>query len=169
MLNQFITYTLTVFKTVCSNLLNFLNFAFFTALAYISPISVNIIAALSFVFVDLVLGYKVSRKFGNKKLQSNLLWDTWYKMVFAVLLIVGFYTIDAKIITSVDLHLVEISSAFICVTELVSWLELMATIRPNCKFLKVIRVIFGDVIQSKSEKYLGKKVDLEKILRQKNK
>lgn len=82
-----------------------------------------------------------------------------------MLLVIGAHIIDTTIITSINLHLVEIVSGIICGTEFISWLESLTALRPNSLLLRVIRKLFGNVIMNKSEKYLGKQMELDELIK----
>lgn len=82
-----------------------------------------------------------------------------------MLLVIGAHIIDTTIITSMNLHLVEIVSGIICGAEFISWLESLTYLRPNSLILKLIRRLFGDVIMDKSEKYLGKQLELDELIK----
>lgn len=134
-------------------------------IAYFAPIWINVSFVAFFIFIDTILGYRVSRLCGKKQVESRRLWSTITKATEATLLIVGAHIIDTSIITSVDLHAVEFVSGAICCTEFVSWLESLKALHPNSLVLKVIYRIFGDVIKSKSEKYLDTKIDIDELLK----
>lgn len=134
--------------------------------AYFAPIWLTVSLVAVFIFVDAILGYRVSRFYGKKHIESHKLWKTLTKATEATLLILGAHIIDKSIVTSVDLHAVEFVSGTICFSEFISWLEALKTLHPNSKIIKVICRIFGDVIKSKSEKYLGTQIDVEKILKE---
>lgn len=79
------------------------------------------------------------------------------------MLIVGAYTIDTHVITSIDLHAVEFIAGLICGTEFISWLESMKELHPNCRICKVIEKVLGNVIKAKGEKYLDVSIDLSEL------
>lgn len=133
--------------------------------AFFAPIQVILLAILFFVITDAILAYRVSRKLGQIKFQSKKLWKTINKFGEAMLLVIGAHIIDTTIITSMNLHLVEIVSGIICGAEFISWLESLTYLRPNSLILKLIRRLFGDVIMDKSEKYLGKQLELDELIK----
>lgn len=152
---------MTLFKSMCSSMTRFASSAFTGILAFLAPVSVAIIAAASFIIIDVVLGYRVSKKYGHKHIESYKLWKTINKIFEAMLLIVGAYVIDTNIVTSLNLHAVEFVSGMICGTEFISWLESMKELHPNCKMCKVMEKVLGKVIKAKGEKYLGVNLDID--------
>ena len=166
MLNNLISYTTTLLKSFTTNTQLYI---LPIILNFFAPVYVQIFAVLFFILVDLVLGYKLSRRIGRKEIQSNLLRDSWGKLEHAFLLIIGSMVIDRFIVTSFSLHLVEIVTALICCTEFISWLELMTTLNQKNSFIRVIKFIFGDIIKDKTKKYLGTEVDVEKLIKQQKK
>lgn len=131
--------------------------------SYFAPISVTVVCVCLFIIVDVILGYKVSRKYGHKQIESYKLWKTINKLFEAVLLIAGAHVIDTSIVTSINLHAVEFISGMICGTEFISWLESMKDLHPDCKICKVIEKVLGKVIKSKGEKYLGVDIDINDL------
>ncbi len=154
---------MTLFKSIFSNAERFASSCLAGITSFLAPVSVVIIAAASFILIDVILGYRVSRKYGHKKIESHKLWKTINKMSEAVLLIIGAYVIDTFIVTSLDLHAVEFVSGMICGTEFISWLESMKDLHPNCKLCKVMDKILGQVIKAKGEKYLGIDIDINDL------
>lgn len=133
--------------------------------AFFAPLWATMLAVLFFIGIDAFLAYRVSNKLGHIKFQSRKLWKTINKIGEAMLLIIGAHIIDTTVITSINLHLVEIVSGIICGTELISWLESLTALRPKSLILKVIRTVFGDIIMDKSEKYLGKQMELDELIK----
>lgn len=131
--------------------------------SYFAPISITVMCVSLFIIVDVILGYKVSRKYGHKQLESYKLWKTINKLFEAATLIIGAHVIDNTIITSINLHAVEFVSGMICGTEFISWLESMKDLHPDCKICKVIEKILGKVIKAKGQKYLGVDIDINDL------
>lgn len=154
---------MTLFKSIFSSAERFTGCMLAGVAAYLAPLSVVIICVVSFIIVDAILGYRVSRKYGRKKFESNKVWKTINKMFEATLLVVGANAIDAHIVQSIDLHAVEFISGMICGTEFLSWLESLKELHPNSKICKVIDKVLGDVIKAKGEKYLGVKIDIDDL------
>lgn len=151
-------------RTILNNVDRFAVCLYSGFIAYFAPIWVNVSFVAFFIFVDTILGYRVSRLFGKKQIESRRLWGTIAKATEAALLIVGAHIIDTSIVTSVNLHAVEFVSGVICCTEFVSWLESLKALHPNNLIVKIVYKVFGDVIKSKSEKYLGTKIDVDELL-----
>lgn len=133
--------------------------------AFFAPLEVTLLAIGFFIAIDAVLAYRVARSIGQTKFQSKKLWRTINKFGEAMLLVIGAHIIDTTIITSINLHLVEIVSGIICGTEFISWLESLTALRPNSLLLRVIRKLFGNIIMNKSEKYLGKQMELDELIK----
>lgn len=151
----------TLFKSIFSSAGRFASSCFAGITSFLAPVQVAIIAATSFILIDVILGYKVSRKYGHKHIESYKLWKTINKVFEATLLIVGAYVIDTRIVTSLNLHAVEFVSGMICGTEFISWLESMKDLHPDCKICKVLEKVLGKVIKAKGEKYLGVDLDIK--------
>lgn len=133
--------------------------------AFFAPLQVTLLAVGFFIAVDAILAYRVARSIGQNKFQSRKLWRTINKLGEAMLLVIGAHIIDTSVITSVNFHLVEIVSGIICGTEFISWLESLTALRPDSLLLRVIRKMFGNVIMNKSEKYLGKQMELDELIK----
>lgn len=159
---------MTLFKSIFSSAERFAGSCFAGITAFLAPVQVALIAATSFILVDVVLGYKVSRKYGHKHVESYKLWKTINKLFEATLLIVGAFVIDTHVVTSLNLHAVEFVSGMICGTEFISWLESMKELHPNCKICKVMDKLLGKVIKAKGEKYLGIDLDINDFKPQDN-
>lgn len=130
------------------------------ALALFAPLKISVICALTFIMVDFLLGFQVYRKCMKQQgakvtIESNKLWKTVLKCRDAILLICGAFILDTHVIPSVNLHFVEFVAGVICGSEFVSWIENMATLRPNDPIFKILK----RVIRNKSEKYLDTKLD----------
>ena len=131
--------------------------------SFFLPIQVTIIAVSAFIIVDAILGYKVSRKCGYKEVEANKIWKTINKLMSAALLICGAHTIDTFIVTSIELHAVEIVAGIICGTEFISWLESLKELHPRNMLVRIVEKVLGKVIKSKGERYLGMDIDIEEI------
>lgn len=154
---------MTLFKSIFSSTGRFASSCAAGLISFLAPVQAAIIATISFILIDVILGYKVSKKYGHRHIESYKLWKTINKMFEATLLIVGAYVIDECIVTSLDLHAVEFMSGMICGTEFISWLESMKELHPNCVICKVIDKILGQVIKAKGEKYLGVSIDINDL------
>lgn len=137
-------------------------------LAFFAPIETAVICAISFILIDAVLGYAVSRKYNHKEIESNKIWKTILKMTEATILIGGAHTIDMYVVTSINLHAVEFASGIICGTEFWSWLESMIDLNPKNRLWRLISKIISKVIKAKGEKYLNTDIDLEQLNKEVN-
>lgn len=68
------------------------------------------------------------------------------------------HLIDTEIITSLDLHMVEVFSGIVCGVELWSIIENLQALDPTGPWK-----IFSKVIRSKGEKYLDITIDKEDL------
>lgn len=127
---------------------------------FFAPIWSVIVVVCVFIFLDAVLGTKVSMQYGNK-FESRRLWSTLKKFGNCAMIISCCHLMDTEIIKSIDMHLVEIFSGIVCGVELWSMIENLQAIDPNGPWR-----IFSKFIRSKGEKYLDitiEKKDLPKI------
>lgn len=154
---------MTLFKSMFSSVHKTISCIITGITGYFAPISLTVACVCLFIIIDVILGYKVSRKYGHKQVESYKLWKTINKLFEAIILIVGAHIIDVSIVTSIDLHAVEFISGMICGTEFISWLESMKELHPDCKICKVIEKILGKVIKAKGEKYLGVDIDINDL------
>ena len=129
--------------------------------AYLQPILIIILCCLIFIALDFIFGYIVSRKYDKKKIESNKLWKSVHKVVEAVVGITCAYILDTTIITSIDLHAVEVVAGIICGTEFWSLLESFSELSPGGPW-KILKT----VIKKKGEKYLD--IDLNNLDNTKN-
>ena len=130
--------------------------------AIFAPIQVAILAVSFFIIIDAIYGYKVSRKYGFKKFESNKAWKTLNKLFEAVLLITCAHIIDTYVVVSMALHAVEFVSGSICFVEFVSLLESLSDLHPKGPW-KILK----NIIKSKGEKYLDTNIP-EKDLKEEN-
>jgi Holin family. len=121
-----------------------------------------VLSALTFIIVDLIFGYGVSRKYGEKHFESDKFWNTIIKACITVTLI-GLGTILDKFIlmTYADLILAKIAAGMVITAELISILESVRALYPNAALAKIL----SKVIKSKAEKYLN--VDLSDVITEK--
>lgn len=114
-----------------------------------TPIYISILSVFFFVIVDWIYGYRVSKKYNRKKIESSKLWKTVNKLTEAVVLIVGAHIVDSFVVVSINLHAVEFMAGVICFTEFWSVLESLSELHPKGPW-RLLR----KVIKAKGEKYL---------------
>lgn len=121
-----------------------------------------IITAFSFITVDLYYGYKVSRRCGHTKIESNKLWKTVNKYTEAAVIIASALLLDKYIfMTYEDLIAVRIAAGSVCLAETFSLLESLRALHPNAYLSKIL----SKIVKSKAEKYLD--VDMSDIIEEK--
>lgn len=121
-----------------------------------APVYVPILALVALMGLDAIYGYKVSRKYGHKKIESRKAWKTLWKMRDAIVAVCGAHVMDEFIITSINLHGVEFVAGAIAMVEFWSLCEAMYELHPTWKVFGVLK----KVLKAKGEKYL--EVDLDK-------
>lgn len=148
---------MSLFKNMFSTAEKFSASVFAGILSFYAPVYVPIFAIAILMIVDAIYGYKVSKKYGQIKLESHKAWKTIYKIRDAVIAICGAFTIDKLIITSIDLHAIEFIAGAIALVEFWSLLESLCELHPKWKVWSVLK----KVIKAKGEKYLDVKLDEE--------
>lgn len=151
--------TMTLLKSIFGSVERFAGCAITGCLAFLAPISVSIIAAAGFMLVDGILGYRVYRKYQHLKqqkahIESGKLWKSISKVMEAITVIIGAHILDTSIVTSIDMHAVEIAAGLICGTEMFSWLESMLELHPDSKMWNSIARLLRKIVKAKGEKYL---------------
>lgn len=141
--------TMTLIKSIFASSDRLLGCLCSGIISLFAPIYVSILSVFFFIIVDWIYGYKVSRKYKKRKIESSKIWKTVNKLTEAVTLIVGAHIIDTFVVVSLDLHAVEFLAGVICFTEFWSILESLSELHPKgpWRFLK-------KVIKAKGEKYL---------------
>lgn len=124
-------------------------------LALYAPVYVPIICVAAISIVDALYGYKVSRKYNYKKIESRKAWKTGWKIRDIIVMICGAFTIDQFIVTSLDLHAVEFVAGVVSLIEFWSILESLCELHPKWKIWSVLK----KVIKAKGEKYLDVKLE----------
>ena len=117
--------------------------------AIFAPTYIAILAISFFIVLDAIYGYKVSRKYGFKKFESNKAWKTLNKLFEAGLLVICANKIDVYVVVSLNLHAVEFVSGAICFVEFISLLESLSELHPKGPWR-----ILHNIIKAKGEKYL---------------
>lgn len=116
-----------------------------------APAVPAIITAYSFILLDMYYGYKVSKKFGKPKFESNKFWRTINKFTETALLICGALLLDNYILHTADgLAVVRMAAGSVCAAETISLLESMKALYPD----HLLSRILSKIIKSKAEKYL---------------
>lgn len=119
------------------------------------PIWIPITAVGALILLDALYGYKVSKKCGHPKIESHKAWKTLWKVRDAGVAITSASIIDQLIITSVNIHAVEIVAGMIALVEFWSLLESFCELYPKWKIWKILK----KVIKAKGEKYLDISLD----------
>jgi len=126
-------------------------------LAIFAPAQIAIAAVGTIIILDAIYGYRVSRKYNHKAIESGKLKATVKKLVDAIVAICGAFIIDQFIIVSLSLHAVEFVAGIIAFVEFWSILESMSDLYPKWAVWKILR----KVIKKKGEKYLDINLDNE--------
>lgn len=125
--------------------------------SFFTPIWSVILVVCFFIVLDAIFGTKVSMSYGFK-FESRRLWSTLKKFGYCSMVIACCHLIDTEIITSLDLHMVEVFSGIVCGVELWSIIENLQALDPTGPWK-----IFSKVIRSKGEKYLDITIDKEDL------
>lgn len=146
---------MSIFKNMFSTAEKFTASMFAGLVAFYAPVYVPILTIAVLMIVDAIYGYKVSKKYGQTKVESHKAWKTIYKIRDAVIAICGAFTIDKLIITSIDLHAIEFIAGAISLVEFWSLLESLCELHPKWKVWSILK----KVIKAKGEKYLDVKLE----------
>ncbi len=98
-------------------------------LSLINPVVEVLIGLAVLVFVDFVSGVMASRQRAKDKgedwmFSSDKCWKTLYKLEIIVVVVMGFWFVDHRILTMHEnLYLMRYAAAFICGAELYSLIE----------------------------------------------
>ena len=149
---------LSILDKLTSSTLKFRSAIVGAFISFFAPLYLVLCATYFFIIFDWIYGYRVSRKYGYKKIKSSKLKDTVTKLTETTLLISSAHIFDTYIIPTVDLHAVEVVAGMVCLVEFWSILESFCDLYPKWKLWKIL----SRVIQSKGEKYL--EVELDDIL-----
>lgn len=141
--------TMTLIKSIFASPDRMLGCLCSGIISLFAPIYVAILSVFFFIIVDWIYGYKVSRKYKRRKIESSKIWKTINKMTEAVMLIVGAHIVDEFVVVSLNLHAVEFIAGIICFTEFWSILESLSELHPKGPWK-----LFRKVIKAKGEKYL---------------
>lgn len=156
-------HAMTLIKRIFSNGWQSLVGALASFGALLAPAVPAILVAITFIFVDMIYGYKVSKKYGHKEIESSKVWKTVNKFAETGILIVMALFLDKYIfMTYEDLTAVRIAAGAICTAESLSLLESLRALYPNA----ILSKLLSKVIKSKAEKYL--EVDLTDIIKDTN-
>lgn len=146
---------MSIFKNMFSTAEKFTASMFAGLVSFYAPVYVPILAIAVLMMIDAVYGYKVSKKYGQIKIESHKAWKTIYKIRDAIIAICGAFTIDKLIITSVNLHAIEFIAGAISLIEFWSLLESLCELHPKWKVWGILK----RVIKAKGEKYLDIKLE----------
>lgn len=148
---------MSIFKNMFSSIEKLCSSTLAGIVSLFTPVYVPILALMFLMLADACYGYKVSRKYGHKKIESHKAWKTLWKMRDAITAICGAHIVDQLIVTSIDLHAVEFVAGAIAMVEFWSLLESMCELHPKWVIFGVLK----KVIKAKGEKYLDVNLDKE--------
>lgn len=155
--------TMTLIRRIFANGWQSLSSAFLSLCALLAPAVPAAITAFTFILVDMYYGYKVSKKYGHKEIESSKVWKTVNKLTEAAMLIILAFLLDEYIFNTFnDLIAVRVAAGSICTAEILSLLESLRALHPKAKMSKLL----SKVIKSKAEKYLD--IDMSDIIEDKD-
>lgn len=150
-------YTMSILRNMFSSADRCIASIITGAISFFAPVWVPISAVGFLIVLDAVYGYKVSKKYGHPKIESHKAWKTIWKMRDATVIITSASIIDQLIVSSINLHAVEVVAGMIALVEFWSLLESFNDLYPSWKIWKVLK----KVIKAKGEKYLDISLDKE--------
>ena len=150
--------SLSILDKLTASTLKFRSAVVSAFISFFAPLYIVLCATYFFIILDWIYGYRVSRKYGHKKIKSSKLKDTVTKLTETTLLIASAHVFDSYIVPTIDLHAVEVVAGMVCLVEFWSLLESFCDLYPKWKLWKIL----SRVIQSKGEKYL--EIELDDIL-----
>lgn len=150
-------YTMSIFKNMFSSADKCIASIITGALSFFAPVWVPIASVGVLILLDAVYGYKVSKKYGHPKIESHKAWKTIWKSRDAAVAIASAHIIDSLVVTSINLHAVEVIAGMIALVEFWSLLESFSDLYPNWKIWRILK----KVVKAKGEKYLDISLDKE--------
>lgn len=150
-------HIMSIFKNMFSSIEKLSASMLAGVVSLFTPVYIPITAIAVLMLADAYYGYKVSSKYGHKKIESHKAWKTLWKIRDAITAICGAHIIDQLIVTSIQLHTVEFVSGAIALVEFWSLLESMCELHPKWGVFKILK----KVIKAKGEKYLEVNLDKE--------
>lgn len=150
-------HTMSIFKNMFSSADKSVASVITGLLSIFAPVWVPITAVGALILLDAIYGYKVSKKYGHPKIESHKAWKTIWKTRDAAVAITSASIIDQLVVTSINLHAVEIVAGMIALVEFWSLLESFSDLYPKWKIWKILK----KVIKAKGEKYLDISLDKE--------
>lgn len=150
-------HTMSIFKNMFSSADKRVASVITGLLSIFAPVWVPITAVGALILLDAIYGYKVSKKYGHPKIESHKAWKTIWKTRDAAVAITSASIIDQLVVTSINLHAVEIVAGMIALVEFWSLLESFSDLYPQWKIWKILK----KVIKAKGEKYLDISLDKE--------
>lgn len=148
-------HTMSIFKNMFSSTDKALASVLTGVISIFTPIQVPITAVGALIIIDAIYGYKVSRKCGHTKIESHKAWKTLWKTRDACVAITSASIIDSFVISSINLHAVEIVAGMIALVEFWSLLESFCELYPKWRIWRILK----KVIKAKGEKYLDISLD----------
>ena len=152
-------HTMSIFKNMFSSADKCVASVITGLLSIFAPVWVPITAVGILILLDAIYGYKVSKKYGHPKIESHKAWKTIWKTRDAAVAITSASIIDQLVVTSINLHAVEIVAGMIALVEFWSLLESFNDLYPKWKIWKILK----KVIKAKGEKYLDISLDKELV------
>lgn len=121
------------------------------------PIWTTIMAVCALIFIDMILGIRVSISKGMR-IESRRFWSTLKKFGWSAMAISCAHITDTYIMTSFDAHLVEAFAGMIAGVELWSIVENLQTLDPTGPWR-----ICSKFVKTKGEKYLDITIDKDDL------
>ena len=85
---------MSIFKNMFSSIEKLCSSTLAGIVSLFTPVYVPILALMFLMLADAYYGYKVSRKYGHKKIESHKAWKTLWKMRDAITAICGAHIVD---------------------------------------------------------------------------
>lgn len=146
-------------RRVCENAHQLVFGCISSIIALFVPAVPIIITVLCFIAADTYYGYKVSRKYGRKEIESKKIWSLVHKIRDVLIVITLALLVDKHLMSTYEaLSSVRIAAGAICAAEAISLLESFRALHPNALLSKIL----SKIIKSKAEKYL--EVDLSDVI-----
>lgn len=134
-------HTMSIFKNMFSSADKCVASVITGLLSIFAPVWVPITAVGILILLDAIYGYKVSKKYGHPKIESHKAWKTIWKTRDAAVAITSASIIDQLVVTSINLHAVEIVAGMIALVEFWSLLESFNDLYPKWKIWKILKKV----------------------------
>lgn len=141
----------------------YISWAIFAVWGFFAPLHTMFLVLLLFIGIDFITGvwasYARARQAGEAwAFRSDKAWTTAKKMLFSIVGVILAWALDRTVLPSVNFHLPQILTGYICGVEFWSYLENAADIAPDTPVFRILRRVMAKEVKEK----IG--IDVEKTM-----